>query len=193
VAFVGGCAGEPEGFRIRGRLVDAETGEPVSRESIYVHAFHDATHHQVTLDPESASTYEVEMPAAEVRLRIADKSRRYKLYEERYVFEPGTNEFDVRLEQTHFVLLHGRVLDKETGKPLERSEGLGRAARMHIDEVNGDYGSVTVPKADGSFSVRVPRSLLRIRFVNTAKTPADPALDLRGVDGDTCERDVLMD
>jgi len=45
---------EPEGYRIHGRPLDAETGKPVSRETIYVHAFHDPTDHWVTLDPAGA-------------------------------------------------------------------------------------------------------------------------------------------
>ena len=192
-ALVAACADEePEGYRVRGSLLDGETGEPVSRATFYVHAFHDATDHQVSLDPADPATFEMVMPAAEVRLRIADKSRRYRLYEERHVLHRGDNELDVRLEPTHFVRLHGRVLDADTGEPLERTEGIGGDARLHVRDEDGKDGIVTVPDEDGSYSVRVPRHRLRFRFVNTGKGPVEPTLDLSGYEGDAFEHDILM-
>ncbi len=85
-----GCAGKEAGsgdFLVRGRLLDDETGLPVSRSTIYVHAFNDSTGFQVSLEPADSSefgarvsiaedgSYSVRVPRRALRLLAINTSR----------------------------------------------------------------------------------------------------------------------
>jgi hypothetical protein len=179
------CGGPPAGFRLSGRLVDAETREPVSRETFYIHAFNDAKHHQVTLGPEDGAAFALEVPEGEVRLRIADKSRKYALYERKMVLEKGTTELEIALEPTHYVRLHGHVVDGETGRRVPRAEHeevLGGPLLIYLDG-SRRRGPIW-PGEDGGYSERVPREKVRFRLVNTSEGLVEDVVDLAGFEGE---------
>jgi hypothetical protein len=192
-----GCG--PGNFEVRGRLVDAETGAPVKRDRVYVHAFNDATKVEVSLEPDkTASTFELRLPAPEIRLRVYDMERVHALYEKNLVAPAdGKLDVEVRLEPTHWIRLHGhfyyRVGDKVW--PVDQGDrsigGPPRIGGCPLIDIGPrswvDYDD------DGSYSLLVPRELLKIRMVDTACHPVPAELDLRGATGDEREFDLYLE
>jgi hypothetical protein len=186
-----GCG--PGNVEVRGRLVDAETGAPVKRERIYVHAFNDAEKVQVSLDPdEGESTFRLRLPSPEIRLRVPDLEHRYKLFEKRFTAAAdGELEVEVRLEPTHWIRLHGHIQYRESGKlrPVDHGDGsMGCCPLIDIGPRSWiDYDD------DGAYSVLVPRELLKIRMVDTPCHPVPAELDLRGATGDERTFDLYLE
>lgn len=175
---------------MRGRIVDAETGAPVPRTSIFVHAFDDATKRQVSLKPDDDDAFELTAPAATVRLRVADTSGRYELNQQTFTVTGGAWDGTIRLVPTHFVRLHGRILWRDGDRLRPPSEGDGRVVNAFLG-IGGKSG--VYPKEDGSYSVRVPRELIRILPVNTSLGPNPATLDLAGFEGDEKEYDIILE
>jgi hypothetical protein len=191
--LVGACGGPPDGYRLTGRLLDAETQAPVSRETFHVHAFNDAQHHQVSLGPEAGHTFALHVPEAGVRLRIADKSRKYALYERRMVLEKGTTALDIALEPTHYVRVHGHLVDAETGRRVPRAEHervLGGPVLIYI------FGQRRLgpiwPDEDGGYSERLPREKIRFGLVDTSEKLVEDLVDLQGFAGEEYEFDLKV-
>lgn len=187
--LLGGCAGEST-VRVTGQLLDAETGEPVPRTRIFVHAFNDAIGHQVSLEPNSETEFELEMPEPTIRLRIPDLSHEYELFEEDFVAEDGRLHVDVRLQPTHWVLLHGTVLWRDAEGALHPlSEGDGNVRKASLTA--GQYVGFPTD-ADGRYSVRAPRKLLRVLSINTNYVHAPREVDLREVEDDEYELNFVL-
>lgn len=181
----------PGSVVLRGKLVDAETGEPVSRGAVYIHAFDDATKRQVSLSPDAdEDSFELTAPAATVRLRIADTSKRYELNEQTFTVSGGAWNGTVRMVPTHFVRLHGRVLWRDGDKLRPPSEGDGRV--RHAGVSFGPGGGVSYDE-DGSFSARLPRKSLKILLINTSLSPAQDSLDLSAFTGDEQDFDIILE
>ncbi len=185
-----GCASEPSHL-LRGRVIDAETREPVSRRTMYVHFFCDETGFQLTLDPEDESTYSVRLPLPRVRVRAADGSGVYALFEQTLTIEGEALEYDIRLTPTHFVLLRGRAVDAVTGEAIRPTGGMGSGPLLYLDADKVGWSKSMVRLDDeGTFSLRVPRAKLTVRAVNTPKRIVNPVIDLTEYEAD--ERDVKL-
>jgi hypothetical protein len=188
--LAGACASDPSHL-LHGRVIDAETGEPVSRRTMYVHFFCDEIDFQRTLDPEDASTYSVRLPRPTVRVRAADRSGVYALFEQTLTIDGEALEHDIRLTPTHFVLLRGRAIDAVTGEAIRPTGGWGSGPVLHLDADKVGWGKSGVTLDDeGAFSLRVPRAKLRVRAINTSKRIVNPVIDLTGYEAD--ERDVKI-
>lgn len=188
-----GACGSPssQDVTISGRIVDAETGRPVPRNSIYIHAFDDATKRQVTVKPDKdEDSFELTTQWPVVRLRVADTSKRYELNEQTLTVTGGAWDGTIRLVPTHWVRLHGRILWREGDKLRPPSEGDGtvRHAFVGIGGRSGIY-----PEEDGSYSVRVPREVVKILTVNTSLGAAQESLDLTTVVGDEHAFDIILE
>jgi hypothetical protein len=193
-ATLAGCTAAtapPGSVVLRGQLVDAETGKPVPRTSIYVHAFDDATKRQVTVNPdEDEDSFELTTQWPVVRLRVADKSKEYELNEQTLTVTGSAWNGTIRLVPTHRVLVRGRVLWRDGDKLRPPSEGDGgvRHAQVSFGRAGG------VPLADdGSYRVRLPRQSLPILTINTSRKPAQKSLDLSAVQGDEFAFDVILE
>jgi hypothetical protein len=192
-----GCG--PGNIEVRGRLVDAETGAPVKRDRVYVHAFNDATKVQVSLEPDkTASSFELRLPSPEIRLRVYDMDRVHALFEKNFTAPAdGKLDVEVRLEPTHWIRLHGHFYYREDGKvrPVDHGEPsidnrprIGGSPIIHI----GPRSSVYYDD-DGAYSLLVPRELLKIGMVDTPCHPVPAELDLRGATGDEREFDLYLE
>ena len=191
-ALLAACAAAPPpgSVVLRGNLVDAETGEPVSRRTVYVHAFDDATKRQVSLSPDAdEDSFELMAPAATVRLRIADTSKRYELNEQTFTVSGGAWNGTIRMVPTHFVRLHGRILWRDGDKLRPPSEGGGDVQHGFL----GIGRAHVRPEDDGSYSARVPRELLRVLTVNTSRAASPSTLDLTGFEGDEKQFDIILE
>jgi hypothetical protein len=188
-----GCASEPS-HQLRGRVLDAETGEPVSRQNMYVHFFCDEIDFQQSLDPEDEPTYSVRLPQPKVRIRAADGSAAYALFEQTLTIEGEALEYDIRLTPTHFVLLRGRAIDAVTGKAIRASGGMGGGPLLYFDaeQVGWSKGMIGLDD-EGAFSLRVPRAKLTVRAVNTPKRIAKPVIDLTGYEADEREVEIRFE
>ena len=92
-----------------GRIVDDETGVPLSREETGVHGFVDATGAQVSAKPAPDSRFELVLPGREVRLRVARDDGAYASpWEKRFVATGGVLDVEVRLRPTHNLVVRGR-------------------------------------------------------------------------------------
>ena len=174
---------------LRGRLVDDETGQPVSRESVYLHAFRDGAGQQVSLEPARSSTYALRVGGPDVRLRVSAGAGEYHLYEETLVVPPEGLEHEVRLVPTHWVRLHGRVLWQDGARWRPPSEGDGNLSKVRID-IDG-VGGLRIAQ-DGTYSRRVPRTLLRFATVNTDRWIEPTELELTGFEGDERRLDLHL-
>jgi hypothetical protein len=186
---LGACAGEPT-VRVTGSLIDAETGEAVPRKRIFVHAFNDATGHQVSLRPDGTTSFELEMPAPEIRLRIPDLEHGYELFEEDFVAVDGALHVDVSLQPTHWVRMHGTVLWRDADgklRPLAAGDPNVRSAQL-----SANHGVRFFPDASGRYTVRAPRKLLRVLSINTNYVHEPREVDLRGVEADDFEFDLVL-
>ncbi len=106
VHFLVGCSSPMacDEVQVKVRLVDDETGEPVSRETMYAHAFNDSLGKQVSLKPGGDDRFELCIAGPEIRLRIPDLSDTYFLFEQDYAVEGSMLDIEVRLKPTHWIL-----------------------------------------------------------------------------------------
>jgi len=183
LAACGGPRPRGEGdYLLEGTVRDAKTGEPVARDTLYLHFFCDGIDHQVTLDPSSETEYAVRMPQPTVRVRVADTDDAYHLYERTVEIEGKSRTLDLPLEPTGFVLLRGRVVDAADGSAVPRGADGGHGPLLYLSGDGWSEGPVSLEE-DGSFTLRVPRAKIEIRAVDTARSIANPDLDLTGFAG----------
>jgi len=193
LAVAAGACGSPSGpsYTISGRLVDAETGRPVPRTAIYIHAFDDATKRQVTVErEEDDDSFVLKTTWPVVRLRVADTSNEYRLDERTLTIAGDAWDGTIRLVPTHRVRVHGRVLWRDGTKLRPPSEGDGRVSEAHV--YFGRDGGADCTE-DGSYSVRLPREKFDILTINTSLSPAQKSLDLSAVKGDEFAFDVILE
>jgi hypothetical protein len=187
-------------IRVTGRLLDAETRCPVSRAHLWVHGFNDdparprraPSKQQRSLAPDrDATTFEFNLVESTIRLRIADRSHEYELFERAFTATNGALDVDVLLVPTHWIRLHGRFLQRDRGKtrPLYGGDGsMGSHPFVDIGPASWiDYDD------EGRYSVRVPRELLRVAAVDTSRHPVPREIDLRGVTEDEREQDFVFE
>jgi len=192
VPAVTACAGDSSEniVHVTVRLVDDETGEPVSRAQNYVHAFNDATGHQVSLEPADETGFELEIPLPEIRLRVPDRTNTYELFEETFVAENGVLDLEIRLRPTHWIRLHGTVLWRDsdgTLRPLSEGDGNVRKAALTLGRSVG-----LSPGPDGSYSVKAPREEMEVLSINTNYHHAPARVDLSGETGDDYEVNFVL-
>lgn len=169
----------PGAVRVIARLIDAETHRPVPRTSLWIHGFNDALDAQASLEPGvDLASFELWLPAPELRLRIVDKTDEYVLFEQRFVADGPRLDLEIALQPTHWIRLHGRVLwdDGGTLRPVGYEGNpvvgppmisIGRAGGVHSDD-------------DGRFSIRVPREELETDVISSRLRVHPRRLDLRG-------------
>jgi hypothetical protein len=176
------------GVRVRGRLVDDTTGIEVPRRDFWVHGFSDSVKEQVSLPSAPESSFSLVLPARDVRLRVADGSNRYRLYEERFTATGDVLDVEVRLVPTGWVRLHGRVLVRDGARlrPPPITGEMGSMPRVHVGRALLEY------REDGSYSERVPRELLRVLTTDTALDVHPKEVDLRGVTADDHALDFVL-
>lgn len=194
-AACGSCGrGGAARVHVTGRLVDAESGRPVARTAIWVHGFNDelaadAPARKDSLEPAEASDFELALAAPEIRLRIADKSNEYELFEQRYVASGDRLDVEVRLQPTHWLRLHGQLLLEDDGqrRPLPHDDGaIGSRPFLELGPavIHADAGS--------RYDVRVPRILLRVLALDTGRRVLPAELDLRGATEDERTLDFVL-
>jgi hypothetical protein len=185
-------------IEVRGRLVDAETGKAVARTQIWVHGFNDEADYEVSLErDEDATSFVLRLPERKVRLRVYDGEHVYALFEKNFMAPAsGPLDVEVRLEPTHWIVLHGRVLNRDGDvlTPVRREESADLRPRMGGDPIIGigPAGSVYYDD-DGNYTVRVPRELLEITTLDTNRVANPRQLDLRGVKEDERAWDVILE
>ncbi|QDV09244.1 hypothetical protein Poly30_48010 [Planctomycetes bacterium Poly30] len=188
-----GCNSDVPGsgsIRVSGRLIDAETGQSVSRETFYVHAYVDGTGERVSLDPARGDDFGFRMSQPEIRRLVADKADQYERFEGTFTASGEVLDVDVRLKPTHWVRAHGTVLwrdDKGRLRPLRDGDELVRAARPHIG------GRLLHPDADGNYEQLLPRELHELLAINTSYGPVPSEVDLRGVTEEDYPLDVVLE
>jgi hypothetical protein len=190
------CAAEPPpgGVRVSGRILDDETGQPVAREWIYVHGFSDDAGAQVSLDPDSGDTsYSVDLPTRNVRLRIADVSKKYELWQQTLTATGPTLEQDVRLKPTHFVTVKVSVKwrDGTTLRPI--SDGDGGVRHAQLSFAGADAGQTMRRDDDGSYTLRLPRKAMKILLINTNRRVTPDVIDLTDVKADETEAVFVLE
>jgi len=187
----GACARDPggPGTLLTGRLVDGETGRPVSRSTVWIHAFDDVAGRQESLRPSAGSDFALRIEGQEIRLRVADLSNTYELHQETLSARDGAIDVDVRLRPTHWVRLHGTVLWRDGARlrPLREGDANVRSAAVQAGRVG------LAPDAAGTYSVKVPRELLKVLTINTNRAAYPKEIDLSGFAGDAFEQDVVLD
>jgi hypothetical protein len=182
------------GTRVTGRLVDGETGMPVSRRTFWVHGFNDEVDHQVSLEPADESTFSMELPTRDVRLRIFDMERKYELFERMYAAAEGSLDVEVRLAPTHWIRLHGKVLWRDGANlrpPREGDENV-RSVMVHVSSSGSSSFRLDLAR-DGSYSERVPRDLLSILTIDTSRGPTPRQIDLRDATEDERQLDIVLE
>ena len=196
-----GCGARVAGhgdYVIRGSLVDSETGAPVSRKDVYVHAFNDEIKRQTSLDPEDSAAFTVRMPRPAVRLRVAEMTGRYRLEETTLTVPPEGLDHVVRLVPTHYILMKGRFLVREGVQwvpvPPQRRDGAigGRPLPSFLLEGEVPAGFRVTFREDASYEVRLPRARVRVQVLDTPLTPDPKSIDLTGVKEDVVVRDVHL-
>ncbi len=194
----GSSSGEaPEGHvTLEGRLVDAETGEAVSREGIFVHLFCDDLGVKNSIEREDTAAYRAFMPGETIRVRVFDPENRYQRFEETITVSGDARTFDIELQPTGFVTMHGQVVVGDTGELVipERGEMLGDGGPFfNFSSETGSFrsGMISIDNS-GSYAVKVPRGSIRIDSLNAPTSPAERVVDLTDYDGDTFEYDIQM-
>jgi len=189
-------------YEIRGSLVDAETGAPVSRKEIYLHVSNDAIKDQTAVEREDESTFTVRVLRPDVRLRVYDPTNQYQLYETRLIVpKPGLDTV-VRLVPTHYVVLKGRLLVDKDGSwvPIPEPEYvpgaphlIGGQPLLSFDwEGGGTSWSAFHVDENGAFEVRLPRALVRVVVLDTGLNHDPPFIDLTRSTVDVIERDIHL-
>jgi len=176
---------------VKGRLLDDETGRPVPRTTIYVHAFSDDVRKSVSLDPGEGSTFSLRLPTRSVRLRVADIGDEYALWERTFALDGDTLDQEVRLKPLHWIRLHGRILvgDDQGLHPLPRGDG-GTGSRALVSFRPG--GRMHEDFSDSSYWVRVPRERIRVQCLDSAEMPEKKVIDLTGATEAEREFDVIL-
>jgi hypothetical protein len=188
---LGGVRGGSGKVLVTARLVDAETGAAVSRRSVWVHGFNDATKFQASLEPEDETTFELRLPDPEIRLRVVDATHQYELFQKNFVATHDALDLDVRLVPTHWIRLHGHVLWRDGTKlrtvPANRGQ-MGGTPMVSVGPADLDYDD-----DDGTYSVRVPRKLLKLTTLDTNRHAVPSELDLTGATDDDRSFDVVLE
>lgn len=175
--------------RVLVRLVDDETGEPVSRNGNYVHAYNDAQDLSVMLEPGDGERFELCMQEPEVRLLIPDSSGFYERFEQSFAAKDGLLDIEVRLKRTHWIRLYGTMLWEDASGDLHPlSEGSGNIRHVFLSGMP----SGSDLSGDGQYSVRKPRELLKFLSVNTSYHHSPREIDLRGVTEDEYELNFVF-
>jgi hypothetical protein len=202
--LLGGC-GDSDGpgdvdtsgqCRVSGRLLADEGGAEVSRETLYVHLYADGVGLHKTINPGPGTTFEALMPQGEVRVRVFDADHVYALFEDVVKLAGATQTLELRLKPSNYIRLHGRVLDAATGEPITPSDPDGTAGStvaFYFQHSGMPLHTGTVsPAADGSYSLKVPRGVITILAVNTAKKLKLDTVDLTGDAGDDRTFDIEL-
>jgi hypothetical protein len=178
-------------IRVTGRLVDAETRRPVTRAQIWIHGFNDAFDAQASLEPgPDRNDFELFLPAPDLRLRIADRSDEYALFERLFVAKDGQLDVEIALQPTHWLVLRGRVLwdDHGTLRPV----GRGRHPVVGAPIIDVFPDGHLNRDSEGRYEGRVPREELEFSAVSTALRLEPSRLDLRGATEDERELDLIF-
>lgn len=183
----------PGGYLLTGTIVDSETGAPISRRDIFVHAFNDSIDLEISLEPADESTFTVRLPLPEVRLRIADKSDQYHLFESRIDIPVAGLNHQVQLVPTHFVRLHGQLLTIENGVWKSKAPGAGHFGISFA--LDGDRPGIwpCTLSSSASFEVHLPRDRLRIFLIDTELSPNPSCIDLTGIGTDLVELEIRLE
>jgi len=126
------------------------------------------------------------VPQAKVRIRVADKERRYAIFEKTIDLASKSETFDIRLEATNFIRLHGKVL--ASGEPVPPSEpdgAVGDRVMFYFQHDGKPIAGPMAPAQDGTYSLRVPRGKIKIMAVNTALKIKQDTVDLTGNDSES--------
>ena len=200
LALLGACAGEDEGDTsrpcvVKGRLLNAETGEVLSRSHIYMHFNCDELGYKESPTPHDVTTFQVKMPGSTVRIRAYDTEQVYAPFEQTFEAKDGVLAVGIPLQPTHYILLRGRFEDGETGRSAldmkQSGEWMGLRLSIHDgpDAVHRDH---IIPDLAGYFAIRVPRKRLRLQTVGTSTRPEQTTLDLSGVESDAYDLVIRM-
>ncbi len=189
-------AAPPGHVTLEGRLIDAETGEPISRDGMFVHLFCDDLDVQNSLEREDTMRYRAIMPGRTIRVRVFDPSRTYHRFEETITVAGAERRFDIALQPTGYVTLHGRAVIADSGQVIipDRGAAIGAGGPLfYIGIADGSVRDSTVSlDATGRYSLKVPRATIRIDSVNSALSPIERTLDLTGYEADAFEYDIRM-
>lgn len=186
-------------IHVTGRLLDAETGRPVSRAKIWIHGFNDdpadpahrsLPKQQRSLAPGDATTFEFNLVEPTIRLRVADGEHVYELFEQELTARDGRLDVDVRLTPTHWVRLHGRVFWRENGKlePFVPTRSRWRGATICLSR-----GNSPEPDDRGNYSVLVPRELIKVLTIDSPRRVEPHEIDLRAERGDERAQDFVFE
>lgn len=182
-----------------GRLLDAETGRPVSRARIWIHGFNDdpddpayrrPPKQQRSLAPDDETVFEFNLVEPTIRLRVFDKENVYQRFEQTLAAQDGRLDVDVRLTPTHWVRLHGRVFWREGGR-LEPF--VPRHGRWLENEICLSRGNPLDPDEHGCYSTRAPRELLKVMTISSPRRVTPREVDLRDERGDDHVQDFVFE
>jgi hypothetical protein len=187
--------GPADGYLLSGTVTDAETGEPVSRQVLNLHFFCDEIDFQVSLAPAPGPEFAVRVPKRTVRIRAGNSEGAYHLFEETITIEGDSAVRTIRLVPTHYVRLYGKFTDLTTGRPARanRGSGIGDTPMLAFVAAEGPRGGRLRYRPDGTYSVRVPRTKLKVRTLDTPYAPKVRELDLTGFEEDELEFDVEIE
>lgn len=189
VAIATMSCSDMRGTRVSGCIVDDETGRPVAREEIWIHAFDDAAKRQVTLKPSGDTSFALRIEGDPIRLVVADISHAYKRYEKTLTAHDGAINVDVRLEPTHWVRFHGKLSWRDGARLRPIREGDGNVSNALID-IGGER---LAPDKHGAFSLRLPRERLEVWSLDTSRAAVPRVIDLTGYTGDEYEADLVLE
>jgi hypothetical protein len=194
---VAACAGDAppaDGVRVTGRIVDAESGLAVPRDHVFVHGFSDDVKAQVSLRPETGTApFSLDLPTRNVRLRVADTTKQYELWEQTFTADAATLDREVRLVPTHWVLVHVGVRwrDGDKLRPLEEGDGNVRKASLAFSP-SADSSSYD-HMGSSSYSVRLPRRKYDVLLINTNRSVSPKTFDLSGVAGEETTAEFVLE
>lgn len=184
---------------VTGRLLDAETGKPVVREGIWIHVFPAGSTTPSSAEPDTdRSDFEIELdtlgssagaPGTRVRLRVADSARAYEVFEREFTLVGGALDVDVKLVPTHWLRLHGRIAWRDGARLRPVREGGPNVEHALI------YLGPHLLWTEGrdTYSLLVPRELLRVFSVNTSHGVVPREIDLRGASEAERELDLVLE
>ena len=200
-AVMSACAGgeddesSPRPCVVQGNLLDAETGKPVSRRTIYMHFNCDELGYKESPTPRDTTDFKVQMPGSKVRIRAYDAEQIYAPFVGTFEAKDGILAVDIQLEPTHYALLRGRFEDGVTGRSYvdmkQSGQWMGLRLSIHDDKGAVHKGHI-VPNLAGQFGVRVPRKRLQLFTSNTSAVPEQDTLDLSAFEGDAYDIVIRM-
>jgi hypothetical protein len=175
---------------LSGRLVDGETGKPVSRRRTYMQAFADGSRlPSAKLEPEDTPRFAFNLTGDDIRIEVWDKDGQYERLERTFKLGENSKDVELRLTPARRVLVHGRVLWRDAGKLRPPAEGDSSVR----DAVVSIGGVSLVLSNDGSFAVRLPRKKLPVMTVNTRRDPIPEVIDLSTTDKSDMEQDIILE